>query len=378
VRILHIIDELKLGGAGTHLATMIEHAQEKHPEVQHMAVSLFGNGSLAARLERAGCPVLVADIGPDVRRHRYGRALRYLQSVITERTPDVVEAHLTWSRLLALRAAHRSGVPVRVGYEQGDIYMRSPHIRLANFVLQHDAQRVVVCSSALKRWAHRTHGVKWDRMVVMHNSIDTRRFMAQKSAEPGRFGFGPETVIFVAVGTLGSGVNKRVDVCIDAVLECRARGLPVGLVVCGDGSQRAELEARVAASHDPSAVKFLGAREDVAKILAECDVFCHAAPFEPFGIVCVEAMAAGLPVVVPDGGGIHEAVIDGLTGFIYRTLDVHDLASKMAKLAESAELRARMGREGRLLSMRRFDIADYVERLFSMYRSLLSSAKRAA
>jgi glycosyltransferase involved in cell wall biosynthesis len=378
VRILHVIDELKLGGAGTHLATMVEHTSRQHRDVEHAAVSLFGSGALGARLEGAGCPVRIADLQRDVKSHRYRRALGFLENAIREEQPDVVEAHLTWSRLLALRAARRLKVPVRVGYEQGDIYMRSPRMRLANFVFQHDAQRVVVCSNALRRWAHRTHGVSWERLVVMHNSIETNRFAATARGTLGRFGFPPDTVLFVAVGTLGTGVNKRVDVCIDAVLECRRHGHRVALVVCGDGPQRQELESRALAAQDPSAVKFLGARQDVAQILSECDVFCHAAPFEPFGIVCVEAMAAGLPVVVPDGGGIHEAVSDGVTGFIYRALDVADLAEKMARLAHDADLRQRMGERGRQLAVSRFDMRAYMNRLLAMYRALLSASPRPA
>lgn len=377
MHILHVIDELKLGGAGTHLATMVERASQTHTEVTHSAVALFAGGPLGKRLEAAGCPVQLVDVQADVRAHRYGRAVGRLRAVVRETKPDVVEAHLTWSRLLALRAAKREGVPVRVGYEQGDIYMRSPRIRLANFVLQRDAQRIVVCSNALRRWAHRTHGMSWDRLVVMHNSIDTRRFMRRDERKLGRFGVSPESVIFVAVGTLGSGVNKRVDVCIDAALRCRARNVPVTLVVCGDGPQRAELEARARAAGDPSAVVFLGSREDVGDILAECDVFCHGAPFEPFGIVCVEAMAAGLPVLVPDGGGMHEAVVDGVTGFIYRTLDVDDMSDKMQRLAADAELRRRMGARGLEHAVSTFDMGPYLERLFGMYRSLSSTARAA-
>ncbi len=371
VRILHVIDELKLGGAGVHLATMIEHAVKHHPSVQHHALALFGDGVLSARLERAGCPVRVAGSLSDVRQHRYGRALVRVRAAVRDVQPDVVEAHLTWSRLLALRAARREGVPVRIGYEHGDLFLRSPRIRLANFVLQHDAQRVIVCSNAIKRWAHRTHGFSWARLLVMHNCIDTAHFAPRAQSDHDRFGFDAGTVLFVAVGTLGRGVNKRVDVCIDAVLQCKAQGLNVGLVVCGDGSQRAVLEARAGAEAG-RAIRFLGEREDVAEILSRCDVFCHGASFEPFGIVCVEAMAAGLPVLVPDGGGMHEAVSDGVTGFVYRSLDVPDLAEKMRRLAQDVELRRRMGEKGRAQAVSRFEIADYMERLLSMYRDLLS------
>lgn len=367
-----------MGGAQTHLATMMEHAKTAHPELRHEVLSLFGEGLIGERLRSQGFAVTALDLTQAVRSHHYPRAIRQLQAAIAATRPTVVEAHLTWSRLLALTAASRMKVPVRVGYEHGDLFMKSARIRAANFLLQRSAQRIVVVSNALKRWFSRTHHVGWDRLVVMHNGIDTERFVQRAAAARQRppipdLEFEPGSVVFAAVGTLGSGVNKRVDVCIDAVLTCRARSVPASLLVCGDGPQRPQLEARVRASSCPNAVRFLGQRSDVAEILGKCDAFCHGAPFEPFGIVCVEAMASQLPVLVPDGGGIHEAMTDGSSGFVYRSLDAADLADKMTRLVNDPELRKRMGAAAQVEAQKRFDIADYMVRLVGMYRTLAAT-----
>jgi glycosyltransferase involved in cell wall biosynthesis len=377
VRILHIIDELKVGGAQTHLETMIRCARESHPDVSHRVVSLFGGGPIGERLAAAGVPVEDLGLLTLVRAHRYAAAVGRLESVIDEHAPDVVEAHLTWSRLLGLFAAWRRGVKLRIGYEQGDIFMTAPHIRLANFVLQHCAHRLVVCSAALGRWARRTHGISEGRLLVLHNPVDTRRFVPLVGPKTERFGFSPGTFLMVSVGTLGRGVNKRVDVCIQALALAR-KDANVGLVICGDGPQRAELEALASRLGVTDAVRFLGLRQDVAELLGHCDVYCHAAPFEPFGIVCVEAMATGLPTIVPNGGGIPEAVEDGKTGFIYPVADAGALAARVVELARSPERAAEMGVLARRAAVERFDAHRYVVDLYATYASLLSGTRTAA
>src|SRR5690606_28618611 len=138
--------------------------------------------------------------------------------------------------------------------------------------------------------------------------------------------------LFAMVGTLGTGVNKRVDIGIRALSEARQRGASVGLVIAGDGVQRNHLEQLATACGVADYTHFLGMRQDVPQVLAACDAFCHAAPFEPFGIVALEAMAMARPVIVPDQGGICEAVDNGETGFVYPTLNIEALADAMCRI----------------------------------------------
>ncbi len=366
--VLHVIDEFKLGGAQTHLVTMLREAVRAYPHVGHRAVSLFGDGPIGDELRALGVDVTVLDLRPFLARRRFLAAAGVLTDMLREHRPDLVEAHLTWSRLLGLYAAWRAGVPRRIGFEQGDIHFHHLKFRLANFVGQQFAHRIVVCSIALATWVRQTHGVALSKLTVLHNCVDTERFRPDvRPVAREQFGVPGDSTLFCAVGTLGRGVNKRVDVCIRAVAAARTGGADVGLVICGDGEQRPELEVLAADLGLRESVRFLGMRTDVPRVMAACDAFCHGAPFEPFGIVCIEAMATGLPVCVPASGGIREAVDEGVTGLVYPALDHEALAAAMCRLHADPDLRESMGRAGRRVAETRFSVREYVRRLYGLY-----------
>jgi glycosyltransferase involved in cell wall biosynthesis len=138
-------------------------------------------------------------------------------------------------------------------------------------------------------------------------------------------------------------------------------------VICGDGEQRSELEKLAHSLGIVSHVLFLGNRSDVPHVLRACDVFCHAAPFEPFGIVAIEAMAVGLPVVVPDSGGIRETVEHGVNGLLYPALNHQALGQIMATFAREAALRESMGMASGKIVKERFSVQRYVSELYQTY-----------
>jgi len=362
---LHVIDELRTGGAQTHLITVLREAISL-PDVEHHVVSLFGDGELSEEIRSLGVQVHILDLRPYFRKRKFLAAAAEVQNLIGTLQPDLVEAHLTWSRFIALFAAWRANVPLRIGFEQGDLYMNSWKFRIANFVAQSLAHRIVVCSRALGDWAHRTHGIFRTKLLVLHNCVDLAKFNPKgpvaKEVRPTE-----AKTVFCAVGTLGRGVNKRMDVCIRALASARSDGANVALVICGDGEQRTELETLASSLGISSWVRFLGTRSDVASVLRACDVFCHAAPWEPFGIVAIEAMAVGLPIVVPDSGGIREILENGEGGLLYAALDHQALGQAMVRLAEDHSLRKSMAAAGRRVVEERFSVQHYLSNLYQAY-----------
>ena len=128
----------------------------------------------------------------------------------------------------------------------------------------------------------------------------------------------------------------------------RARGFRTGpyaaaspiLVLFGDGPDRARLERRA-----PPGVRFLGFEQDRARLgqlLAAADVLVHGCPYETYGLGVAEAVACGLPVVVPNAGGAAESA-DPSTAETYRSLDAAACAAAIQRLLarNPAELRAR-------------------------------------
>ena len=96
--------------------------------------------------------------------------------------------------------------------------------------------------------------------------------------------------------------------------------------IYGTGALGRALRARGAACDN---VHFHGFHADMPAALAAADLLLHTCPTEPFGLVVLEAMASGLPVLVPDTGGAGDLVIPGLTGLHYRAGNAEDLAARL-------------------------------------------------
>jgi alpha-1,6-mannosyltransferase len=144
-------------------------------------------------------------------------------------------------------------------------------------------------------------------------------------------------VLLVGVGRFA--FEKRWDVVLEAFARVRARREAV-LVLLGDGPERAALERRALPG-----VRFVGFERDRARLagaLASADVLVHGCPYETFGLGVAEAVACGLPVVVPDAGGAPESA-DLSCAETYRSLDAQACADAIDRLLAygGSDLRAR-------------------------------------
>ena len=156
---------------------------------------------------------------------------------------------------------------------------------------------------------------------------------------------------------------------VAAIEDCR-------LEIVGDGSLQGDLEAQAQRLGIAHRVAFLGLLEDVAEPLARADLFCLASKAEGFPRSTLEAMRAGLPVVVSDVGGSAEAVEDGMTGFVVPPRDVEALRKALAKLVTDPDLRSRMGAAGRRLYEEKFTFERMLEATVSVYRQVLKEREQ--
>ncbi|HKD68690.1 MAG TPA: glycosyltransferase family 4 protein [Candidatus Binataceae bacterium] len=155
--------------------------------------------------------------------------------------------------------------------------------------------------------------------------------------------------------------QKRVDLLLDAFdREPALRTLSVE--VLGSGYDIEALRARAAATHPQ--IRIEGFQPNVQARLAASDLLVHLCPTEPFGVAILEAMAAGVPALVPDRGGAGDLVEDGVSGFRFRADDCGSLAARLVELAGAhPDLLNSVVRGGRHTLATRFSaaarIADY-------------------
>ncbi len=175
------------------------------------------------------------------------------------------------------------------------------------------------------------------RVHLWGRGVDSRRFHPGHRDEALRRELAPRGELIVGyVGRLAA--EKHVELL---AATCALPGVRV--VVVGDGPSTAGLRSAL-----PGAV-LLGRRtgDDLARIYASLDVFCHTGPFETFCQTVQEAMASGLPVVAPAAGGPLDLVDHGRTGLLVPPLDAEATADAVRQLLAGPALRARFGAEAR-------------------------------
>ena len=116
-----------------------------------------------------------------------------------------------------------------------------------------------------------------------------------------------------------------------------------------------------------------GPVEDVVKVYQDCSIFVLSSRFEGFGMVLVEAMACGLPVVSFDcPAGPDEIITDGVDGLLVPSGDVHALAEKLMALMSDESLRIRLGQQT-LLTAQRYDMATLANQWKTLFEKVIKN-----
>ncbi len=198
-----------------------------------------------------------------------------------------------------------------------------------------------------------------ERIEVVPPGTDLQRFRPSAAKPSERDGI----VRLLFVG--GEFVRKGGDLLVEWLESApEARRCEVDIVTREAIRERPRLRVH-SANHDSGLL---------TRLYAEADVFVLPTRAECFGLVLTEAMAAGLPVVTCDVGGIAEVVEDGVTAFVTRPEDAAGLATALSRLVGDAELRRRLGRAGRARAEARFDAAKNVARVLEILREAAAAS----
>ena len=240
-----------------------------------------------------------------------------------------------------------------------ELFDESPH-RLPRKI--RDAA-LVVCNSDFTR-AQLMKLVErgdWSKLRVVRCGVDAGAVARPVRRADG----GPLRVL--SVGRLVRG--KGHAVLLDALARLRDDGVETLTTLVGDGPERGPLE-RLAAELRLD-VRFAGAvgQDEVRAFYEDAELFCLPTFAEGLGVVLLEAMAFGLPVVSTLVMGVPEVVEDGETGLLVRPGRPDLLAEALVRLAAAPELRDRMGRAGRRCVLEEFDVHRQAERVAALLKS---------
>ncbi len=297
---------------------------------------------------------------------------RRLVTQLRAARPAIVHTHLLHADLYGITAARRAHVPYVVSSRHNDDrFRRKLPIRLLNRWLWRQTDAGIAISDAIRQFSITVEGVSPDRIHTVHYGLDPASIQAPPDAR----------------AQLRAALNLPDDAPIMGSV-CRLieqKGLIYGLrgfaqiadqfsnahyVIAGDGLLRAELEAAAQSLNLADRVHFLGWRSDARTIFAALDLLLAPSLWEGFGLVFLEAMALGVPILSTCVSAIPEVVIDGETGWLVPPHDPDAIAAALREaLSDPARLRAR-GERGRQRLQAHFTVQAMVEHTLAVYRSL--------
>jgi len=171
---------------------------------------------------------------------------------------------------------------------------------------------------------------------------------------------------------IGSFVPKKNQTfLLDILLELSERGVRANCLFLGDGPLKTEVQHRAKELGISNQCQFLGNVENVEEYLWQSDVYVHTATYEPLGLVLLEAMAAGLPVITLDGGGNRDLIEEGKNGFLIEEAKIKLFVEKILELKNNPSLYQNMSQYAKTYTQK-FDIVPYVDNLLKLYRKVSS------
>jgi alpha-maltose-1-phosphate synthase len=279
---------------------------------------------------------------------------------------DVVHTHTWYVGLGGMLVQAIHGLPLGTGY-----LVSSWAERLA----VERADRVIAVSAQMRADILANFRVDPDRVVVIHNGVDTRAF-ARTDRREALDGHRVREPYALFVGRISE--QKGIFQLLEA-----ARQLPesVQLVLCASSPDTPELLARLReAVNGRPQIHWINAMlpvEEVVQLYSHAAVFVCPSIYEPFGIINLEAMACGTPVVASRVGGIPEVVVDGETGWLVEPGDPVALAQALrGALADPARAR-RMGEAGRSRVEAHFSWDRIAELTIDVYRQAIDAHAQA-
>jgi glycosyltransferase involved in cell wall biosynthesis len=382
--ILHVLTNLELGGAQISVSEICMRLRGRGLDM-HLAYSSRGghlrdgHAILRRRIERAGVALHdltamrhaidpIADVASAVQMYALIRRLR----------PWIVHTHMSKAGILGRLVAARARVPHVLHTVRGwSFYAARSRVagRLAVAAEQLAARHTTLAfavSRSLARDGERRGVVVGDGYRIVRSGIDVARFAGaarDREALRGALGIAPGIPVigFVSAFTRAKGALD-VPAVVREVADRRGDAV---LVVAGDGPQRAQFAAACRGAAIADRVRDAGQQPELHRVMAMLDVLLIASYWEGVPRVAVEALAAGVPVVATDVGGIREVIEPGISGHVVPAGDTRQLARAILAVLDEPALRARIAAAAAPV-LAEHELEQVVAQHEAVYRELLA------
>ncbi len=372
LRVLHLIDSLKIGGAEMLLRDLARGLLEAGHEV-HVGYST--PGPLVQELRARGIPTThlprLARLDPLLFLHTC-RLIRRVR-------PHIVHTHLFKSDFHGRPAARLCRVPIVIStLHNVDAWARVPPLGALYGLNARLADRLIAVSEEVRRY-HILHSrLRPEQVIVIENGVDVQRFAPRAEAREAlraELGIPREAPLIGTIGRLTP--QKDPALFLQAAARLRAVLPEVRFLVVGDGPLREELQSLAHALELDSVLTFGGLRNDIPAVLAALDILVFASRWEGLPVALLEGMAAGKAIVATAVGGIPDVGVHGVNMLLIPPADSQALAQACLHLLRDPSLARRLGCAARALVEERYSLRVMLQRTLHLYETLWNAYETA-
>lgn len=366
LRLLFVTTSAGAGGIEVCSARLAGHLQARGHQVTQVCRP---GGMVEALCHNLGVPTHRLSIRSSGDLAATGRLAR----IIVARAADIVHVHSRRDfvpAVIAVALARRAGSRPRLVLHAHLAKPLGAPNRLSGLLFARGADRVIAVSDAVRRLLLATHGLTQSFVQRIYNGVDWQVYSSLPDARArirSRWGVPNDALVIGMVGRLDAKGQTSLLTVIPQLLE-RFPSLHVVLVgPDGAAGSRARLERQARALGVGARVVLPGLSADIPEAMSAFDIFAHLPADEAFGMVLIEAMAAGLPIVATRVGGCPEIITEGITGYLVRPGSGYGLVAALSGLLEGRKARKSLGDAGQRTAQERFSLEgqlDQIERLY--------------
>lgn len=368
-KILFLITELRPAGAEKivfSLATQLQHDFEVH-----VACLSHRRGAVGEWLQNYQIPVLYLDVVRKYELWKLWKLFRYLR----QHHIQILHTHLFHANILGRIV----GFFARVPHIISSVHIVEKRFRPWHFWLEtltHPLIRYEIgVSPAVTRFMREKTGIPEKKLRTIFNGIPLKPYqeaLAKNYSKKEVLGVPEEQAwIFGSVGRLAP--QKGYSFLIEAYALFRQQHSDSNyLVIIGEGEERSRLEQKIRELRLESFVFLLGYRHDIPACLRCFDLFVMPSIYEGFGLVAVEAMACGVPILASGVDSLNDLIQEGVNGYLVESQNVQQLAQKMGTLYRQTEILSKLTLAGHQ-EAKKFQEERMVEAHRVLYYDMLAS-----
>ena len=363
-----MIKVTRISGAERHLLILLPALRQLGIDARLMLLvepdHLMDN--MVALAEERGIPVQRVIIRRDYDLSLIWKLVRLLRST----SPDLVHTHLIHADLFGLAAGRLAGVPVRISSRHNDDAFRKHWaVRRLNQTLGWLSAGVIAISDSIREFVIAVEGIRAEKVSRVYYGMDLlvpnhdQREQARQTLR-NELGLAQDAVVIGTACRLTE--QKGLAFALQAIQQVHERGVTVEFVIAGDGELREELTSEAQQRGIADHVHFLGWREDVADVMLGYDVFVLPSLWEGFGLVLLEVMSLGIPIIASKVSAIPEVVGD--TGVLVPPKQVDAIAEAVLRLTNNPDLRQEIGERGVERLQSHFSVEKMAQATIAIYQ----------